>query len=660
METAPHKTETSNNDLQEANNDLYNKLAERDATIEILQTDLRAKNSEIDTQKNINTNITAELKQYTRDLKDKSELFDLARASNGKALDQYKEKLATAKKEQETVAACFKDAQADADHLKRQRNGQFAARQELQRKLDGAHTEHAALVQQLNEYKAKDDVYKEAQVFINAIEQEFTTVFEEMGADLNPENILNHFRELQNVANQPRPKANRKVSMAEEMGGSDTESKDGLDDDDDLNGGPQQFTEEELAEAATAKTQSTFNHEKNAAMLEKYKPKDKSSAPIPADPVFDFEKEFKDALERSKELEAKLEAANTRIAELKHAEARLKTAEKDLQDQKDSLRDCEAELTETENRLDGVETELNHVRGELKNVQGELKIAKDALKDIEAEQEEAEDEIDRLTARGEKLEREVKTLKAKGEESESEIEKLSTDLEDSQSELDNTSVELEKVKRESWSATSKAQKYEKLSDELLQREDDRRKRNTEEYKRNQQTRVAKIVEQKQETIATVKRDAAAALAAEKEKAAKELLIEKEKAEKIRIAKEEKAAKDRAAEKELADAEKKHQIERRATEIAAKNPVYVDVVRQKTTMEWFLDAPFWWQCILSFLLLALVMGTISVWMERHAWLTANSFAMDHVRAAMANPGTFTPSPLKLWFEDLIGFDRRMLG
>jgi hypothetical protein len=241
------------------------------------------------------------------------------------------------------------------------------------------------------------------------------------------------------------------------------------------------------------------------------------------------------------------------------------------------------------------------------------------------------------------------------------LEDSQSELSDVKGELDNTSVELEKVKRESWSATSKAQKYEKLSDELLQREDDRRKRNTEEYKRNQQTRVAKIVEQKQETIATVKRDAAAALAAEKEKAAKELLIEKEKAEKIRIAKEEKAAKDRAAQRELADVEKKREIELAAVKLAAKNPVYVDVVREKTTMEWFLDAPFWFRCVLSLLLMAFVMGNISVWMERHAWLTANSFAIDiTARASTAGVCDTSKAGASVDFEVDVGAELDAFG
>lgn len=86
--------------------------------------------------------------------------------------------------------------------------------------------------------------------------------------------------------------------------------------------------------------------------------------------------------------------------------------------------------------------------------------------------------------------------------------------------------------------------------------------------------------------------------------------------------------------------------------------YVTVPREKTTLEWFCDAPHWFQFIISMLFLALVMGVLSTWLERHAWVAANVSAMDHVRGTIG--ASSVPNTYLMWFEDLIGFDRRLLG
>lgn len=90
-----------------------------------------------------------------------------------------------------------------------------------------------------------------------------------------------------------------------------------------------------------------------------------------------------------------------------------------------------------------------------------------------------------------------------------------------------------------------------------------------------------------------------------------------------------------------------------------NPVYIDAPREKTTLEWLHDQPFWWQFLLAMMFLFLVVGNLSAWMERQAWVDSNIFAMDHIRA-MAKQGISGPSAITLWFEDLIGFDRTYLG
>lgn len=577
----PKKTTMTMEQLVAANDDYYRKLTERDDIITKLQEELRANAAAMEVATTNNTNLQKEVKQYTKDLKEKADLMQYAQDASKKSRTGQSDAFKQLEKDHKDIKSCFEDSQAEVDKLRNELRKRVNAHNKMQQKLDGANVEHEALVAQLRESQAKEQAFQESKELVDSICREFESTFTEMGRDLNPATILNHIHELQTAASKPRRKVDRKISIADELvDHSDIDSVAESEQGDDRasqspllqpaakntsNGDDydptMDLTAEELAEAeaqidaeAAAEAiinppapQTTSNRAKVEEIMAHYQAQDDASPPhSPPVPTFDFQKELTAALERCKESEAALVKQTDRVAELEKAES----------DRIDAT--IEEARTAAANQTRAAESGA----ADKKRVADQDAADKSAA---DAEKLRLTQEVARLTALAKRL----------------------------QDRLDETPA----FRAHNTSLREKAGENAAMHTASLKSKDA-------EHSRSMKAKDAQVAEWQ---------------AAINEAQSNSLLI---------------------GPLEL-------------------NPVYVDVVREKTTLEWLRDAPFWWQFLLAMMFLFLCMGNLSAWMERHAWVTANTFAMNHVRA-VANQGIRGPSAATLWFEDLIGFDRTYLG
>lgn len=631
---APRNPEQSREGRDAVLDDLYTKLEDRDAKITALEVDRRADAATIESEANIKKGLQAQVDQYEAEIREKSRALLESEVNLATAKTSHANVVKRLEKDHKTAVACFHDAQSEADALKMELDTAKAENLALRKTIVGAQQEFQEMLDKQAEYQHNLSIFQEAKDFADKVGEELSPMFRETGRQLNATNVLSHIHELQEMARQPRRKSERKVSMADELAGHSDDggseyggsvmshpAGDHVDDDDDvhslLTGEAQQEAlsqDEELnasvdREAAEkARLETVDRQQTMAEILARNQSDDDLSPPSPPAPTLDWEEAYNDVSQRYQEAEAELEKQVARNKVLEEAESlRVKnTIKADRAAAVEKLRQQEREQKEKSTTSQQVSIEKARI-AELDatdNVRIDAEKRKVAAAKILASEQEARDASEKI-----RLIEEVKTLK--------------TQVTNLQSLVDAQKIDAEKVRLNEMIKTRDAT-IEKLQDQVDALPIHRRwNQALQQQMEDAEIEAADALQRKDNEHAASIKDKDARVA-EWQQCINEI-----------------------------------QSNSLLVGPLELNPVYVDVVRDKTTREWLRDMPWWWQSLLFLVILFLLLGNYSAWTERHAWVTSNVFAMNHVRD-MAAQEFRSSSFFRIWLEDFIGFDRRYWG
>ncbi|SMR50130.1 unnamed protein product [Zymoseptoria tritici ST99CH_3D1] len=636
--------------LKHANEDYYVKLTARDAEIDDLKRDLAfRKDVEKATNKRV-ANLEAEVAQWHQD-----------RIDLNKRLGEAQRDAIAAKKETDEHIKKNRDLQSVFTTTQSDLDDRSQALHKAQDDLDSAtnvvnslQLQLATFNQQTTGLVEKASYYDNATDFVQEINRIVEPTFAEMGWELNPANIIEHFDNINKQYQQPqmqrnlsgtslnsdsgeapkisRPKTgNRKISIADELRSDDEMDIDGADD-------------------------------------------------LP---------------ETDAELVAKLHTAHQRIAELESERAQIRTqisqAEATRTDSDSKAPGHAAELSSLREQVIRLNTESQNYRQQIAILEAQTKQDSVKITTLEGQTKQDIAKITSLESEKAGLAEKVASLqsstsRATKPDTQSKISSENVMLKDEVKKLTekNEALQNKMTSTEGISAQLKAlQKKEK--DELKQRSDEKETHVVQI--KALETQIAALTKQNENSPEPAKpstaQDAAeiqkleARIAeleghgkehtrqlgmSETAKSTMKMDYEREielinKSKKALAAEKETAQKNAAAKiKELQTALAKSTFNTNSTQPA---PIirYVTKRRELDFFHWWYEAPEWLHLLFYALIISLLFANASSWFISHAWMMANDAVLEHIRTMRFFE---TPPVVHSWVESLVGLHSGSLG
>jgi DNA repair exonuclease SbcCD ATPase subunit len=633
--------EDSIESLKRANDDLYDKIAARDAQVDRLNkriSDL----SEADKSRELNVaNLQSEVDQWHQDRED----YERRLQEAYRDAEEAKEEVQRVNKRADNIESLFNSTQSQLDDTNESLR---KAREDLDNAVNYNEQLEISLGEferQAAELQSKADYYDDAHAFMERINRVAEPTFTEMGWEVTPANIIEHFEniskpQLQRIRSdtslhsntgeplkisRPKP-GNRKVSIADELPPSDDEmdidgpeinSEDDEQTKTELHGALQRVAEPEagaevndLREKITALNDECQTYRKQITELEVQAKSDSAK-------ITGLKKENGELAQDIGKLKSSSSKPDTQAKPSAETIVLRKLTEKN-QALLDQVAKADGVAKELKAFQEKEKTMLQQIRTEEERVAALQQKEKTLLEQISAEQKTVEE----LKGKEKKL---LQQISAERKESSTKIEQLESRI------AANSEQTLESPGRTETGTDQSSSKITKL-----------------------ETRIAVLQAEHKKMANQI---ASGETANSKLKREHELEMEKmEKSKKTLLEQKNKLQESAAA--KIKDLQKR--VETSTAQNNGKSSdriVTVTRQRQPDLLEWWSEAPFWMHVLLCVLITLLFFGTASSWMIRHAWVKANDPILEHLRTLRF---VDEPSTLRVWLESALGVQRTYLG